>query len=60
LTETQIIPKPPQSSDWRETERWMQKIYMILGSYGRTTSYNVPKTISDNKDDSLTLYWMDV
>jgi len=56
----QLLPKPPRpladgtGYDWREFDRWMQKIHQLLGTpVGQ--QFNVPSLLGPNFDEQLNL-----
>lgn len=53
----ELLVKPPRllssgnGYDWREFDRWLQKLYLMLGSPSENTVYNIPKLIDNNSSN---------
>ncbi len=61
-TTKQLLPKPPRllpdgsGYDWREIDRWFQKIYLLLGAPSNPDAFNITTTLVglDTKVDKTT------
>jgi hypothetical protein len=53
---TQVLSKPPRlmrdetGYDWREFDRWIQRLYLLLGTGDTSNAYNVINAHIDNSD----------
>jgi hypothetical protein len=50
----QLLPKPPRllsveaGYDWRDVDRWFQKIWRLLGPGVDSSAYNIPNVLETN------------
>ena len=57
----QLLPRPPRplpdgsGYDWREFDRWMQKIYSLIGASANDKAYNVPGLLQQLGDERMSL-----
>jgi hypothetical protein len=64
LTDTeikQLLPKPPrplidgQGYDWKEFDKWLQRLHLLLGTPRNELVYNIPSRISESSSETAIL-----
>ncbi len=62
VADQNLLPRPPRLKpdgsgyDWREFDRYLQKVYTMLGLFVESKVYNVPNEISSLQSSSLSAY----
>jgi hypothetical protein len=57
----QLLPRPPRllpsgsGYDWREFDRWMQRVYSLIGTPQNSATYNIPASLGQNSDEQADL-----